>query len=52
MAEIKSGVTRKNYMDTFNRLYFATANAVLFTLVESAQASELDVYEYLTYLLT
>jgi Transposase and inactivated derivatives len=30
----------------------ATANAVLYTLVESARANELDVYEYLNYLLT
>lgn len=29
----------------------ATANAVLYTLVESAKANELDVYEYLKYLL-
>lgn len=30
----------------------ATANAVLYTLVETARANELDVYEYLKYLLT
>lgn len=30
----------------------ATANAVLYTLVESARANNLDVYEYLKYLLT
>lgn len=30
----------------------ATANAVLYTIVESARANELDVYEYLKYLLT
>ena len=30
----------------------ATANAVLNTLVESARANELDVYEYLNYLLS
>ena len=30
----------------------AIANAVLYTLVESARANQLDVYEYLTYLLT
>ena len=30
----------------------ATANAVLYTLVESARANELDVFEYLNYLLT
>ena len=30
----------------------ATANAVLYTIVESARANELDVYEYLNYLLT
>lgn len=30
----------------------ATANAVLYTLVESARANQLDVYEYLKYLLT
>lgn len=29
----------------------ATANAVLYTLVESAKANDLDVYEYLKYLL-
>lgn len=29
----------------------ATANAVLYTLVESARANNLDVYEYLKYLL-
>ena len=28
------------------------ANGVLYTLVESARANELDVYEYLKYLLT
>lgn len=30
----------------------AFANGVLYTLVESARANELDVYEYLKYLLT
>jgi len=30
----------------------ARANAILYTLVESARANELDVYEYLKYLLT
>ena len=30
----------------------ATTNAVLYTIVESAKANELDVYEYLNYLLT
>ena len=30
----------------------AFANGVLYTLVESAKANELDVYEYLKYLLT
>jgi transposase len=30
----------------------ATANAVLYTLVESARADGLDVYEYLKYLLS
>lgn len=30
----------------------ATANAVLYTLVESARANALDVYAYLKYLLT
>lgn len=30
----------------------ATANAVLYTLVETAKANELDVYEYVKYLLT
>ena len=30
----------------------ATANAMLYTLVESAKANELNVYEYLKYLLT
>lgn len=30
----------------------AKANAVLYTLVESARANKLDVYEYLKYLLT
>lgn len=30
----------------------ATANAVLYTLVESARANGLDVYSYLKYLLT
>lgn len=30
----------------------ATANAVLYTLIESAKANELDAYEYLKYLLT
>lgn len=30
----------------------AVANAVLYTLVESARANQLDVYEYLKYLLT
>ncbi len=30
----------------------ATANAVLYTIVESARANDLDVYEYLNYLLT
>ena len=30
----------------------ATANAVLYTIVESARANALDVYEYLNYLLT
>ena len=30
----------------------ATANAVLYTIVESAKVNELDVYEYLKYLLT
>lgn len=30
----------------------ATANAVLYTLVESAKANNLDVYQYLNYLLT
>ncbi|WHH61672.1 transposase domain-containing protein [Petroclostridium sp. X23] len=29
----------------------ATANAVLYTLVESARANDLDVYEYLKYIL-
>jgi len=29
----------------------ATANAVLYTLVESARANDLNVYEYLNYLL-
>lgn len=29
----------------------ATANAVLYTIVESAKANDLDVYEYLKYLL-
>ncbi len=30
----------------------ATTNAVLYTIVESAKANELDVYEHLNYLLT
>ncbi|GEM_PF-4174963 len=30
----------------------ATANSVLYTIVESARANELDVYEYIKYLLT
>ena len=30
----------------------AKANAVLYTLVESARANELNVYQYLDYLLT
>nr|WP_303243443.1 transposase domain-containing protein [uncultured Blautia sp.] len=30
----------------------AFANGVLYTLVESTRANELDVYEYLKYLLT
>ena len=30
----------------------AIANAVLYTIVESARANDLDVYEYLNYLLT
>lgn len=30
----------------------ATANAILYTLVETAKANQLDVYEYLRYLLT
>ena len=30
----------------------ATTNAILYTIVESAKANDLDVYEYLDYLLT
>ena len=30
----------------------AAANAVLYTLVESARANDLDVYEYLNHILT